>query len=212
VTERRNKVNPFFRKVKSVEDKNELLKQVRVEYEQAGAASFMICPTWEEYVEKISATIEVEQPAFVPPTPLTAGETVDFERRLSQDNTMMRVFGNRRTDASDLPTLLQKVADQQQAAELKDFLAPARRADNALNELIEKAVEKVIQKAVGPPDNRVTLPVRPLPERQGLMPLLTNSVDEDSTTDAAQFLRAFVSGDKDGMRAVVRSMVRAEAA
>jgi|HubBroStandDraft_4_1064222.scaffolds.fasta_scaffold412312_1 hypothetical protein len=205
-------MNPFVRKVKTQAEKDELLRLAREEFDKAGAFSFLVAPTWEEYVAGIEASIEVEQPAFEAPASLSAVERADFERRLTQSTVMDLVFGDRIADNSTGCRAIDDAWAAHEKAELEKFLKPGRDQEASLNKIIEQAVARVLAKSGGSSLPSSGIKVRPIPERQALMPLLSNAVDENSDTDAAKFLRAFVSGDNEGMRAVVRSLVRAEAA
>jgi hypothetical protein len=122
------------------------------------------------------------------------------------------VFGDRIADNSTGCRAIDDAWAAHEKAELEKFLKPGRDQEASLNKIIEQAVARVLAKSGGSSLPSSGIKVRPIPERQALMPLLSNAVDENSDTDAAKFLRAFVSGDNEGMRAVVRSLVRAEAA
>lgn len=199
-------MDPFIkRKVKTVEEKNELLRQARIDFEKVGVFSFLVAPTWEEYAATIEASIEVQQPAFEAPRALTSAEIT----KQQTDLVHLQIFGSRRTDTSDLPPVLQKVADEQEAEDLTKLLGPARRQQSALDALIQDAVEKALRKTSGASDHRMAVMPKPIPKREGIMPLVRAAVEEDPGSDIARYLSAFVSGDEQAQRQIARELAAA---
>ncbi|MGB7283312.1 MAG: hypothetical protein WBE13_13700 [Candidatus Acidiferrum sp.] len=193
-------MDPFIkRKVKTMAERDALLKQALDEWHKIGTFQFLVASSDQEYVEKVSACIEVEQPAIEAPRSLTSTEIT----KQQTDLVHLQIFGNRRTDGSNLPPVLQKVADEQEAAELAILLAPARHAEKSLDKLIEGALMRVMRKSGGDLPTS-GLRIRQAGERPALM--LRAAVEEDPGSDVARYLSAYVAGDETGMRKLIREL------
>jgi hypothetical protein len=205
-------MNSFIKKVKTQSEKDELLRHARVEWQEAGQMSFLIAPTEEDFLSAVADGIEVEgsQSQFVPPEPLSPERSGEFGREIEVEAMLERVFGPK----EEIPGWYAKTHAEDQRQLRDEFLASARRAESAIDALVEKAIKRVFQKVDGNLESstRVPLGVRPIPECQGIMPLVRAAAEYNPSSDAARFLTAYVAGDEAGMRRVVREIVRTEAA
>lgn len=203
-------MDPLFkRKVRTQAEKTELLRQAREDWNKLGAFQFLVAANDQEYLEKVSESIQVEEENFVAPAPLSGAAEADFSRRLAQDSIVDRVFANRRTDVNDLPPVLQKIADEQDSADLEELLAPARRQQRELDSMIEKALLRAMQKTSGGSLPASGIVPRPVPERAGILPILKSAVEFSENADLVKFLTAYAQGDEAAMRAVARELVAA---
>jgi hypothetical protein len=199
-------MDPFVKKVKTYAERDELLKQAREDWNRLGAMSFLVATNEEEYLEKVASRIQVDEAGFVPPAPLSTSEQADFERRLTQSTTFDRIFANRRTDAGELPPLLQKMADEEKAAELEQFLAPGRRANQAIDDMIQNAIERAVAKTGGRSLPSSGIFPKPVSERAGLLPVLKAAAEFSENSDLINFLTAWATGDQAAMRKIAREL------
>jgi hypothetical protein len=211
--ERKIKMNPFAKTVvKTQDEKDELLRQARAEWDKLGAHQHLIAESDEIYLRGVADMIEIEQPTCAP-QPTTAMEKREIENKLRTAVHLDRMYGGRMYDDGTAVSVLDKAWKEKQDRELAEFLAPARRAESALDKVIEAAIEKavhrMVEKASGSSVDRATIPTKPIPERESLVPLLKAGIEENASSDAARFLSAFVRGDDATMRSICRSLAAA---
>ncbi len=190
----------FTKRVKSQEEKNELLRLAKQEWDEAGEFAHLLGDDQENYLQKTADNIIVEAERIEPRalTPMEKAALDDQQGRLE-------IFGGKYADKeySAIPAIAELERAQEEAG-LQKLLGPADRAESQL----ESLVRGIVQKTVG----NLTVPVRES-DREGLaiMPRLAAATQGDDS-DAAKFLRAFVSNDEKGMRRVARELAMADAA
>jgi hypothetical protein len=201
-----NKMNPIAKRKVTAAERITILADARKTWDSS-SHSHLLARSDEEYLQAIDNGLEVVDSETIAQQPMNAVEKAEFERGLHHSIVMERLFGDRVADRSTGCAALDESWKPHQETELQEFLKPPRDAQNALDKMIEKAVEKVVWNLES--TSRVPLAVRLIPERQALMPMLRSGIAENPNSDATRFLAAFVAGDNDGMRAVVRQVVSA---
>lgn len=195
-------MNPFFKKVRTQAEKDELLRQARIEYESIPPQfAHLVAASDEDYMAKVADTIEVEVPVYVQPRPLTAAEEAELNGRLVCEQMRYNVdlYGN----IPDGP--LKDFARAQDEAELQKFLAPTRRAESFLESLVRQAFEKVAGNQSVPRRESDREPLAIIPKVAQL------AAEQDSNSDVAKFLAAYIAKDEPRMRRVARELASAAA-
>jgi hypothetical protein len=206
--------NPFAKKRVTQAERTAILAEARKAWDN-NAFNFLVARGDIVYLQSIDDGLEVTDAQFVPPAPLSAAESAEFSRQIHSDGLFSQVFGNR-AEKDEIPEWYRKTHEENQRREREELLGPARRAENSLSAMIEKAVEEAVAEALrrsarssNRESIREALSVRPAPEREALAPMARMAVEEDSTSDVARFLAAYVAGDEQAQRRIVREMVSA---
>jgi hypothetical protein len=197
-----NMVDPLTPvRVKSLEEKNALLKAARDEWERIpGAHQHLVAASDEEYLGKISDNIVIESPALVRPRELS---TAELDRQ-NGELVFAQIFGQRADDrdARTGNAAIDALWENTQQDEFAKLVGPARRQETLLESLVGKALDSVLRKTGR------TLPMRES-ERPGLEihPVMHAMGRDDS--DAGRFVKAWIDNDKGTMREIARSLAAA---
>jgi hypothetical protein len=187
----------LFRKVRTQEEKNALLKEAREEWEKVPPEfRHLVADSAEDYLEKVASCIEVEPQPFTPARPLTVAELAVFDGELM----FSRIFGDRADSSATGISALDELAAEQEREAFEKLAGPARRSESLFQSLVRQALEKVLEKR--------TIPMRES-ERPGLEihPVMHEMAHDDS--DAGRFIRAWIANDTAGMREIAHSLAAA---
>ena len=193
-------MNPLIKKVRTQGEKDELLRLARAEWDAIpDQFKHLVAASDEEFLGKLSESIIVESPAFVPPREATAAEKAELTGSLLH----LELYGDRAShDITGVPAI-DDAWKAKEDADLQKLLGPAKRQQSALDALINKAVEDVLAK-------RGSVPSEHDRSRFAIMPALAARASEEAPgSDVAKFLAAYIAKDEPGMRAVVRQLVAA---
>ena len=203
-------MNPFIRKlVKSQAEKDRLILEAAREWDELGEQSYMVAASEEDYLARVADGIEVEREPFVPGRPLTAAEADEIDSSLLFQKIYDGRIDNHRTGIPALDDL----ADAKKRADIEKLLGPGRRAQNALDGMIEKAVTEAFAKLTKRAGTRSevvhghSIPVRQPPERETIVTRLADRAEEENAASLlSKWLRGYVAGDEQAMRRVAREL------
>jgi hypothetical protein len=211
---------PFqtVRKVASQAEKDRLIEEQRKLWNESAGMQHLICADEETFLSNFASAIEVELPIFKPARPLTTAE------RTQQDGELMflRIFGDRASDPYDgLPDVLRQVAKAQDDEALTKLVAPAKRSETFIENLVREALAKVVEKRghVRSEHDRDHLAILPklaveadtiLDDRAVNKAAGLRLSEEDAMSLAvAKFVKAHLGGDEHTMRVIARTLVEA---
>src|SRR5258707_6811883 len=96
-------MNPLFKKVRTQAEKDELLRQARIEYENIpGELKHLVAASDEEFLGKLSESIIVDAPEFIPAREATQAEKDELTGRL----LFSQIYGQRAdSDLTGIPAI-----------------------------------------------------------------------------------------------------------
>jgi hypothetical protein len=194
IDERKNqKMDPFRRVVKSQQEKDELLRLAKQEWDKLDPGiSHLVAASEDDYLAGVSAGIEVEKEAFVPARELTRAERDKMDGELLFE----QMYGPRIDHGTGIAAL-DALAKANEDEALRKLLGPGEGAESSLEGLIRSIVVKVVEN----PSSGQRRSVLSLEER-----MLRWS---EGDSDVVRFLRARVAGDLATQRKIARSLAAA---
>jgi hypothetical protein len=201
-----NMPKPFEKKRVTQVEREAIVAKARRDWD-SNPHSHLLARSDIEYLEAIENGLVVTDSEYVSPQPMDSVQKSEFEHSLRTAVHLDRMYGDRMYNDGTAVNVLDKAWQEKRDRELAEFLAPARRAESALDKMIEEAVNMALRKVSGNVESRITVAVQAVPERQAITPLLRAAVDEDPNSDCARFLAAFASADEPAMRAICRELL-----
>lgn len=131
---------PLFRKVKSQAEKDALIREAREGWNRLGEHSHLIAESEEHYLSRVSDAIAIEQEPFVPPRSLTAEELAKQNAELM----LSEILGARVDDKYSSIPVFAEMQKAQERRDLEKLLGPGQRSKNALQAMIDSAVEEAV--------------------------------------------------------------------
>lgn len=207
--------NPFQKKKVSQQEYDEIVRKAREDYNyitdengvrRMNMHNFLIAPSEEHFVAAATANYEVEA-RFVEPEPMTKAEQDEFEDRIVYEDHLERlripIPGKQLTGVAAIDKAWKEKEDE----EMRKFLAPARDAEDSLRKLIEETVSRALRKASGESSLPSSgLRIRPVPSREGIMPIVKAAAEFSENSDLTRFLTAFAENNEPAMRQIVREL------
>ena len=165
----------------------------------------MFAPSEEELIGTIRASMPVAASVVERPRPLTADEAARVNNEIDARVNVARIFGDRADSGATGISALDTFVAEKERGELEKLLGPGQRSKNALQAMIDSAVEEAVSTF-----RKSAVATRRETEREGIVPRMAAASQGDNS-DAAKFVRAFVAGDEEGMRRVARELASAAA-
>ncbi len=195
-------MDPLTKRVKSEEEKNELIRLAKKDWDEAGEFAWLLGDNQENYLVRVADSIEVESPAFVQHRELTAVEKAELDTELN----LLSCFGGKYAPV-EVPDWYRPIHEQEQRASLEKLVAPAIRERNSLEAMFKAAIEKAVREQLAkgrttPSVERQTIPIRRLSEREAIHPAMAAVAGDDS--DAGRLVKAWLENNREAMREIVR--------
>lgn len=202
-------MNPFAKRKVTAEERKAILAEARKTWDSL-EHQHIFGMTGDEFVRSQDEMLDVVGTEYREPEPLTRAQEAELETRIRTEDFLERsrigVPGKNLTGIAAIDKAWQEKEDE----EMRKFLAPARDAESALSKMVQDVVRRTLRKASGDsslPSSGIR--IRPVAERQGLMPMLRAAAQEDPDSDATKFLAAYVGGDEQAQRRIARELAAA---
>jgi len=164
--------------------------------------------TEQDYLDSVAANCPLAAPEIVAAPELTKAERDEMDSQLLFE----QMYSDRISESTGVAALAELVAANERA-DLEKLLAPARRAQSALDGMIDRAVGEALEKLTkrtGSQSQVVpghSIPVRRAPERETIVTrLAVRAEEENADSFLTKWLQGYVGGDEQAMRRVAREL------
>lgn len=200
--------SPFEKRKVTKEEREEILRKARQEWDAVGEHQVIFGNrTDEDYLRAVDAGLEVIGTEYVEPAAQTALEKQEFENRIVWEDHLSRLrIPIPGSELCGIPAI-DKLTKEDNDRELEKFLRPARDAETSLRKMVEEVVTRALRKAGGESSLPSSgLRIRPVPSREGIMPIVKAAAEFSENSDLTRFLTAFAENNEPAMRQIVREL------